>query len=192
MLDTKATLRLKMKALRKQQSEPKQRSEVLFHRLRELDFYSLLQVKALYASFRSEVDTQDEITRQIEGHQAVILPRCYGDELRLFRIESLDELHAGEFGIPEPNDYVVSQPDRQISPADVEVFIVPAIAFDRLGNRLGHGKGHYDRLLSQASHNAVKVGICFDCQLHEELPTEPHDIRMDWVITETESFCTRE
>ena len=192
MSDKKTTLRMEMKAIRGRKDQATLRSEVIFHRLRELDFYALAYCRALYASFRSEVETQSELVRQLADSHSVILPRCYGDELRLFRIASMSELQRGAFGIPEPNDAIVLLDDRRVDPVQVDVFVVPGLGFDRRGNRLGHGKGHYDRLLSQASPNSVKVGICFDCQLTEELPTEPHDIRLDWIITESETICTRE
>ena len=67
-------------------------------------------------------------------------------------------------------------------PSEIELIIVPAVAFDRNGNRLGRGKGFYDRLLQTTS--ATKIGVGYDFQLIEEIPAEPHDIPMDMVITQ--------
>lgn len=191
-METKTTLRPKLKLIRQSLADRTPRSQVIFQRLNELDFYHLSSSIALYASFRSEVETYEEISRRVQVRCQVTLPKCFGDELRLFHIQSLDELQAGAFGIPEPVDRVVQDSQRSVRPDSVQLFVVPGIGFDRQGNRLGHGKGHYDRLLAQASEDAIKVAVCFDCQLLEQLPSEPHDIRMDWVVTESDVICTSE
>jgi len=70
-------------------------------------------------------------------------------------------------------------------PWDVDAFILPGLAFDRQGGRLGYGAGYYDRILAKASRTALKIAVCYDWQmLDTPLPQEPHDIPMDWIITE--------
>lgn len=87
------------------------------------------------------------------------------------------ELKKGKFGIPEPEYPVWAGAD------ELDLILVPGVAFDRAGNRLGRGGGFYDRLLPQ--YNAVRVGICFDFQCLEEIPVEPHDCLIDFLVTES-------
>jgi 5-formyltetrahydrofolate cyclo-ligase len=87
------------------------------------------------------------------------------------------ELKKGKFGIPEPQHPVWAGPD------ELDLILVPGVAFDRAGNRLGRGGGFYDRLLPQ--YRAKRAGICFDVQCLEEIPAEPHDCRMDLLVTES-------
>ena len=77
-------------------------------------------------------------------------------------------------------------------PWDVDAFILPGLAFDAQGGRLGYGAGYYDRILSKAARNAPKIALCYDWQVLEEpLPQEPHDIPVDWIVTDTRVIdCT--
>jgi 5-formyltetrahydrofolate cyclo-ligase len=86
------------------------------------------------------------------------------------------KLELGSFQIEEPTG------DAVTDPAEIEVIVVPAVAFDRKGNRLGRGKGFYDRLLSTT--RATTIGVGYDFQVFDELPVEEHDIPMDMVITQ--------
>jgi len=90
--------------------------------------------------------------------------------------EYTPELKKGKFGIPEPANPV-------FAPEELDLIIVPGVAFDRAGHRLGRGGGFYDRLLPQ--YQAVRVGICFDFQCLETVPSEPHDCNVDRLITES-------
>jgi 5-formyltetrahydrofolate cyclo-ligase len=78
--------------------------------------------------------------------------------------------------------------DRQGKPADLDVVVLPGIAFDRQGGRLGQGKGYYDRLLADVSSKCTLIGLAFDVQLVEEVPMEPHDVRLDILITESDLY----
>ncbi len=106
----------------------------------------------------------------------IALPRVAGDQLILHWVTGPDDLVKGHFGILEPSS---SAPVAD--PNGLDLILVPGIAFDREGGRLGRGRGYYDRLLAGAS--AFKVGVCFDSQIVPEVPREPHDIRMDAVVT---------
>ena len=134
----------------------------------------------LYASFRSEVETYPLITWALERGKEVYLPRTYlkPRKLRLFRLYSLEELRPGAFGIPEP-----PAENPELSPEELELVVVPGVAFDRRGGRLGYGGGFYDRLFARAE-GAKRVGLCFSCQLVERLPLEAHDVLMHALVTE--------
>jgi len=140
----------------------------------------------VYVGSRSEVETRHLIDELLRLDKTLFVPWCDGDELRLFRLQSINELQPGAFGIPEPKHELRLLPDRQIDSAKIDVVFLPGLAFDAQGGRLGQGKGYYDRLLESVSQNCILIGLAFDVQLIEEVPTEPHDIKMDLIVTESE------
>ena len=106
----------------------------------------------------------------------IALPRVDGNDLVLHWVAGPDDLVKGCFGILEPPASTpVADPNK------LDLILVPGVAFDRQGGRLGRGRGYYDRLLAGTS--AFKVGVCFDWQIVPEVPREAHDIRMDAVVT---------
>lgn len=122
-----------------------------------------------------------EIVRQLwEKKCRVIVPisDTETNTLSLSCIDNMDDLKKGAYGILEPS--VVKTADER----DIDVILVPGLAFDRHGGRMGFGKGYYDRLLETSS--AVKIGLCYDFQLFDTIPTESHDVPMDFIITEKE------
>ncbi len=128
----------------------------------------------LYHALPDEVDTTPLLSKWAK-EKSLYLPVVKGEEL----IISPYDPHAvkkGAFGIWEPAD------ERPIDPRTIEWIVVPGVAFDLRRNRLGRGKGYYDKLLGQTQ--AVKIGIGYDLQLLDEIPAEPHDIKMDIVVTE--------
>jgi len=145
----------------------------------------------VYVHYGSEVQTDALISLLLEAGKTVYVPWCDGDELRPFRLESLSELQPGAFGILEPSAKQRERPDRAGRAGDLEVVVVPGIAFDRAGRRLGQGKGYYDRLLSNVSDTCVLVGLAFDIQLVEGVPVEAHDVALDFIVTESEVIETR-
>jgi 5-formyltetrahydrofolate cyclo-ligase len=133
---------------------------------------------ALYNAIPGEVQTASFIHKWFKQKQ-ILLPLVVGNDLKLLPYKGEESLKAGSFGIMEPVD------DGTVIPNDdIDLIIVPGVAFDRSKNRLGRGKGYYDRLLSLLK--ASKIGICFDFQLKEQIPTEPFDRKMDLVITNKE------
>ena len=109
----------------------------------------------------------------------------------MFRLESLGELQPGAFGIPEPTAELRSRTERVGRRRDLEVVVVPGLAFDRAGRRLGQGKGYYDRLLSDVSDNCLIVGLAFDVQMVERVPAEAHDVALDVIVTESDVIETQ-
>ena len=122
-----------------------------------------------------EVQTHDFVNRWYE-QKVVLLPCVDGDDLRLRQYTGEQSMVMGEqFGIGEPVGSEFTELDK------VDLIIVPGVAFDRKGNRMGRGRGFYDRLL-KSTPNAYKVGVGFDFQLVESVPVEPFDVAMDRVI----------
>lgn len=129
----------------------------------------------LYHSLSDEVDTHAFI-RKWSRKKRILLPVVIGDNLELRIYTGPEDLAIGAYGIEEP----IGEPFTDF--AAIDFIAVPGVAFDRSGNRLGRGKGYYDRLLPRIP-SAFKAGICFPFQLVEEVPAESFDIRMDEIIT---------
>ncbi len=124
-----------------------------------------------------EVQTHDFVNKWYKD-KVVLLPCVQGDDLVLRQYSGPDCMVAGEqFGIGEPQGPEWTDLDK------VDLIIVPGVAFDSHGNRMGRGRGFYDRLL-KSTPNAVKVGVAFDFQLLDRIPVEPHDVPMDCVLSE--------
>ena len=131
------------------------------------------QTVLLYYSLPDEVDTHAFVSRYYLKKR-LLLPVVKGETLELKVFQG--ELHEGTFGIQEPEGETFEAFDQ------IELVVVPGMAFDKEGKRLGRGKGFYDRLLPRLTH-AKKIGICFPYQLVDDVPTTPQDIPMDKVIT---------
>ena len=128
-----------------------------------------------YVSIRSEVRTQDLITAMLTDSKRVCLPVMDGSDLKIVEMTSINDLKPNKFGILEPPNNSA----RYVTP---DLIIVPGIAFSVDGVRIGYGGGYYDRLLSRL--NCPSIGICPDICIARQLPHEPHDIRVSYLITE--------
>lgn len=134
---------------------------------------------ALYAAMQHEVDTSELFeTAQQQGKQ-VLFPAVCGNRLQFRQVTTLEQLTSGAFGILEP---CLLEPEHLLEAADL--IVVPGVAFDLRGHRIGFGKGYYDRCLSELAVLPPLVGLCHDFQLLEQIPAEGHDIRMQYVITD--------
>ena len=135
----------------------------------------------IYLSMPDEVPTDPLIELSISEGKCVCVPMlesAYG-VMSAAQIHSLAALTVGKFGLRTPDPEHV----ERVSPAAIDLVLVPAVAFDRSGNRLGFGSGYYDRFLPQAA-KAVFLGLAWECQITEEIPYEPHDVKMHYLLTE--------
>ena len=134
---------------------------------------------ALFAPLPSEPDI--EPLWEQSGHR-YCYPRVVGERLEFVAVRDLAELAPAAWNplLREP----AASPEI-IAPAEIALIIVPGLAFTRDGRRLGHGGGYYDRLLALHRPHAVALGVCFDLQIVPDIPCEPHDERVDAVITES-------
>ncbi len=128
----------------------------------------------MYHSLPDELSTREFITKW-RGRKHFYLPRVNGLNLEILPYDE-SHLALGSFHIEEPTGNDLT------SVEDMEMIVVPAVAYDRRGNRVGRGKGYYDRLL--ANSRARKIGVAYDFQLVDEIESEPHDVRVDVVITD--------
>ena len=130
----------------------------------------------LYSALPDEVPTLPLLNRLSTEGKTVLLPRVVSDtDMELRRYTGSNDLEQGAFGIMEPTGKLFTDYEN------IDVAVVPGMAFDREGHRLGRGKGYYDRFLAQLPHT-YKIGICFSFQLVDLVPADAHDILMDEVI----------
>ena len=135
---------------------------------------------AVYLASPDEIDLSGFILEQLKCKATVVAPRWNGETYELAKVKGLSDadLRRGPMSILEPAEADI------VKPAEVEVWVVPGLAFTKNGNRLGYGGGWYDRLLASASKWAHKIGVAHEFQIVDNLPHEPHDIKMDAVVTD--------
>lgn len=129
----------------------------------------------IYHSLPDEVRTHAFIEKW-KDRKTILLPVVVGDDLELRKYSGRQDMMKGSYGIEEPVGEAFTNYN------EIDLAIIPGVGFDAKGNRLGRGKGYYDRLLPKLQ--AYKIGICFSFQTLEEIPTEEYDIKMDEVVTE--------
>ena len=185
----KRTLRQQMLAIRRALSPDEwllssQRAQ---QNLIALGEYNRAECIALYAAAQNEIDTRLIVLGAFSAGKRVLYPAVCGHHMVLRQVEALEQLSEGCFGILEPCSTGV---DHQADEADL--IVVPGVAFDRSGHRIGYGKGFYDRFLQHPGRKAVLVGLCHDFQLIDgDLPVDRHDIRMDKIVTERQTIICR-
>lgn len=150
------------------------------YRFIETKVFSAARGLALYSPILNEVATDDVHRVAIAAGKRVYYPRINKKYLDFVQVNALEDLVPGRFCVLEP---VVPE---TITAPEIDVIVVPGVAFDRRGHRLGFGGGYYDRFLSTGAAELVKVGLCYDFQLCDMLPEEQHDQRLDYLVTDTE------
>jgi 5-formyltetrahydrofolate cyclo-ligase len=168
---------------RRAQPDKERLSDAVAEQLLSLAEYRNANVVMFYVDARSEVRTRAAIGRALAEGKIVAVPQCVGDELVPWRMTSLAELTAGAFGIDELREEFRRDDSRQVAVEQIDLVVVPGVAFDRRGHRLGSGRGFYDRFLERLRRDAVFVGLAFDGQLVEAIPTDDHDVPLHIVVT---------
>lgn len=148
--------------------------------LRAIPAFAGARTLLLYVSKDSEAPTLPLIARLLFEGRRVALPKTHVREKRmeLFRVRSPDDLRPSSFGIPEP-DPSSCEP---CAPSSIGAAVIPGVAFDLSGHRLGHGLGFYDRFLPALS--CPLIGLAYDAQITDALPAEKHDVALNYVVTE--------
>lgn len=184
-MQSKKELRLTGRKKRSELSEKqrKEYSDTIRTIICESDLYRKAERILVYVSYMDEVSTWELLLRAIADGKAVYCPKTIsGEEKRLdfYRVFSSEDLQNGFRGIKEPAE----EPSKALDTVCAsDLILIPGCAFDSKGRRLGYGGGFYDRFLAE-NQNAVKVALCFSCQILDELPEEVTDIRPDYLITE--------
>ena len=181
----KAEIRQRIKALKKAvgKESAKIAATKAFAQVEECAGFQRAQHVMVYHSLPDELSTHAFIEKW-HGLKKLYLPRVNGEILEILPYDAT-QLQSGSFNIEEPTG------DEIVDGNDIDLIIVPGIAFDCKGNRVGRGKGYYDRLLSETT--AIKIGVGYDFQLLEDnIETEEHDVKVDVIITENQCVYVTE
>ncbi len=176
---------------RRAQADKDQVSATIVERFMALPEYHAARTVMFYVDVRDEVRTRHALPAAIASGKRIVIPYCVDGELELFHLESMDELDVGMYKILEPRENLRDVPAKRLQAADLDLVMVPGVAFDRQGGRTGHGKGYYDKLLEHARLDAPLVALAFESQMFPEIPCESHDIYMDKVVTEKATYAGR-
>jgi 5-formyltetrahydrofolate cyclo-ligase len=180
----KSTMRSRIQAQLARQRAPdiRAKSAAIWERLSVLSEFTGAARLLVYVSKEREVDTHGLIRQMLAMGRQVCVP-CFEPARQQYVASELRDFDAdlatGKFGILEPKSEAI----RPAAPVQIDAVLVPGLAFDETGNRLGRGRGYFDRLLHEM--RGVRIALAFDFQLLAEVPAEAHDARMDFVVTET-------
>lgn len=183
MLDaSKAKFRSFFKKRRNEmlQSERKNKSALIAQKFLTKFLNDSYTTYFVYNSFSTEVETGDIIKNLIEAGKKVLIPKCNIDELSMNAVvyNHEEKLTANIYGIPETESTVDCR-------NEIDIIVLPGIAFDKTGARIGFGKGYYDRFINSLSSVPTLVGLCFEEQMcDEKLPFNEHDQKVDYIITD--------
>ncbi len=164
-------------------SERLERSRRIAGLCREISGFASAEVVCSYINFREEVETTDFIAALLQEGRRVVVPVHLHDNphaLQFAEINTLADMVRSHFGILQPP----FEAARLVPTAAISLFLVPGLAFDLAGRRLGYGLGCYDRAFADAAPGALKIGLAFELQIVESVPADPHDVLMDFVVTE--------
>ena len=175
--EQKDKIRENMRKLRREFSGKEEASSLIAKKLMSMEEFIMAGHVCIYMSAFGEVDTKEIISFCLECGKKVSVPKSLPDGNLIIGRYS-DETKKGMFGIDEPLEFV------PVGYGEPDVIIVPGIAFDKCGTRLGFGKGYYDRFLKAT--RGFKIALAYDFQLTDELPKDEHDVKMDAVVTENE------
>ena len=173
----KDKLRKEMLNKRKKIIDKEELSKAIINQITNLDIYKKSKLIALYKSLNNEVDTNTLIDKALK-EKIVLLPRIDNRKIVFVKINKSTNYVKSNFGVLEP---IGDSCDD-----DIDLIIVPGLAFDKDLNRLGFGRGYYDKYLS--NKNIYKIGLAFDEQIVDEVPHDKLDIRMDMVITNKKTY----
>lgn len=185
-MKSKKELRKKILGIRNKmpKEDVENNSRIIMNKIIGLKTYKQSKVIFVYMDFKNEVMTSDLIKHMLAEKKRVVIP--YTDIVNTLVIPSEiteeADLKLSPFGYYEP---------KKIMPVDVEeidLVLVPGVVFDKNLNRIGFGKGYYDRILKNLKPGAKKIGLAHDFQVLDEIPAEDHDIKMDMIITESSSY----
>ena len=173
----KRTLRREIRAeISKLSAEEKTAlSSQIFNKLENCSEIDSASVVACFIALPDEPQTTLFIEQLLQKNKRVVVPRIEGEEMNFYDIS--EGVEKGSFGIMEPTSKI------PVEPSEIDTMIVPGVAFTLDGARCGRGKGFYDKYLSRKGFRAHTIGICYPCQIIENLPTEEHDKKLDCVIS---------
>jgi len=160
--------------------EVAEKSKQIKERLFELREFKKASTVLFYVSYDNEVNTHEMIKECISTGKNIAVPITNKKDrsLELSKLEKWDDLTSGSYGILEPKKEKI----KEIEINEIDLIIVPGVGFDKNGNRIGHGKGYYDKLLKNSK--ASSIALAFEFQILERIPAEKRDVPIDKIITE--------
>ena len=182
----KKEFRKKVINLRKEKDKDfiKYNSDIITNKLLQMDIIKNAKTIMLYLDFNNEVSTDNLINKLISMGKTVASPITLKEERKLIPSQITNLEDGVQYGA-----YNIREPKPEYSPTidikDLDIVIVPAVAYDRNCYRLGYGGGFYDRFLENLRNDSVTIGIAFDLQIFDEIPKEPHDAQLDYIVTES-------
>ena len=182
--DEKTVVRRQMREVLAGDKQLNEKSRMIAEHLLKLAEIEAARRVGVYMSKETEVETRQTVLALLRSGKEVAAPYCSGESLQFVRIFNLDELEPGAFGILEPKPEFRVLEERRFPLEKLDVVIIPGVAFDRSGNRLGRGKGYYDRLLSKLQPGTFRVGLAYESQIVAVLPCTHHDEKVHAFITE--------
>ena len=186
--DRKVELRRAVLARRDNEPDRDERSTRILQRLVERPEYRDARTVMTYVGVGSEVPTVPFIEAMLQSGRRVVVPWCEPEDLRLFELRALDELGPAAFGLLEPSPSLREDGERLPGLEVVDLVVVPGVAFDQHGGRLGHGKGYYDRLLARRRPGTPAIALAFQCQIVDAVPMTDWDVPVDLVLTESGAY----
>jgi 5-formyltetrahydrofolate cyclo-ligase len=181
-MESKSQLRKRVLNVRNNMSKEdvKKNSNAIMDKITSLDIYKQSKVVFIYMDFKNEVMTSNLIKRMLSEKKRVVIP--YTDSINTVLIPSEitkeSDLKQNSFGYFEPKSIL------PVNIEEIDLVIVPGVVFDKNLNRIGFGKGYYDKILNRLKPSAKKVALAHDFQVLEDIPAEEHDVKMDMIITE--------
>lgn len=173
-------------ALSRQQIESMSRR--IYDRFIRLDEARKCSTLMAFLNFGTEVITDYIIEWAWREGKQVAVPLCRPEtkQMVISAMETFDDVEPGYFGVREPKRELL----RPIEKNQIDLILVPAVAFDRKGYRVGYGGGYYDRFLSEIGKDVPRIGLVFSCQMIGEVPVDNYDLPVDKIITEEEIIAT--
>ncbi len=165
-------------------------SEAIVDAIKNLSLFKQSKIIMSYMPFGNEVNVLPLNQWILDQGMSLCIPRVVsGTEMDAVKIESLNhDLIKSRLGILEPN--LMAEP---VDVSKIELILVPGLAFDRDGNRLGHGKGYYDRFLAKCSTKTFLLGLAYSFQFFDKIPFDPYDIRIKGLVTENQQvLCQKQ
>lgn len=174
----KKELRRRIREQKRQMSleQIEEASRVLTEKFLSTKLYRDAKTVYGYLPYNQEVRTQALLQRALDDGKKVAVPKVYGEEMRFIYLTDLSRVSSGYAGIPEPVD------DGPVAQDASALVLMPGVAFDKNGGRIGYGGGFYDRFLEREPDHPT-VALCYGFQVVEKLETEDHDIPVDMVIS---------
>ena len=170
----KQILRNKYKEIRKKIKDKKEQDNVIFNKVINLEEYIKSDLILIYVSLKDEVDTIKLIKHSLGIDKKVAVPKCEGDDIVFYYISSLEELKKRSFGILEP------EANKKVSDFNNSICIIPGLVFDKQNNRIGYGRGFYDRFLE--NYQGIKIGLTYKDCICDKIDANDNDVKMDKVI----------